>query len=39
MENAWMLDALRIYYECGFVTALIFVIISQGAIGIRDVLL
>ena len=39
MENTWILDMIRIYYECGFVTALLFVIVFKGDISFKDMLL
>jgi hypothetical protein len=39
MQNTWILDAIRIYYECGFIFALFFLILSKGEMGIKDLAL
>jgi hypothetical protein len=39
MENTLLFDIVRIYYECGILTALFFVIVSQGAVSLKDIFL
>ena len=37
MEIAWIWDLIRVYYQCGLAAGLLFVILSQGAIDVKDV--